>query len=230
MTRKMLKESARVKLQGKWSVGVLATLILSILAGAVGAFSGMGNSFVMIAGQANSDAMLTGGIVMFLLGWAAYLLIIPALNLGIFRIFLKIARGEEAELKELFWGFRYFLKALGLTVMISIFVFLWSLLLLVPGIIAAYRYSQAYFILADNPEIGIMDAIRQSKQMMVGHKMEYFVLELSFLGWMLLCMFCFIGILWLSPYMYVTYGNFYLNLKGEGAEPETAQVYTGPEL
>lgn len=108
---------------------------------------------------------------------------------------------------------KYSFKAFGLVFMISLFTLLWSCLFIIPGIIAAFRYSQAIIIMAENPEIGIMEAIRQSKEMMVGHKMELFVLSLSFIGWSILASITVIGVLWLEVYAETTYTNFYLNLR-----------------
>lgn len=98
--------------------------------------------------------------------------------------------------------------------LIGIFIFLWSLLLIIPGIIAAYRYSMAFYILNDNPKMGAMDALRESKKMMVGYKGKLFFLSLSFIGWTILSVLTLgIGFLWLIPYMNTTTANFYQNLK-----------------
>ena len=94
------------------------------------------------------------------------------------------------------------------------FVFLWSLLLIIPGIIKAFAYSQAMYIIAENPEMNAMDALKRSEEMMKGHKMEMFVLGLSFIGWILLGMLT-LGLLyiWLLPYMNATMTIFYNNIK-----------------
>jgi len=95
-----------------------------------------------------------------------------------------------------------------------VFTLLWALLLVVPGIIAAIRYSMAYYILNDNPEIGAMDAIRRSKEMMEGHKMRFAEMWLSFLGWFLLGIFTFgLGMIYAIPYYRAAKANFYLDLK-----------------
>lgn len=96
----------------------------------------------------------------------------------------------------------------------SVFTFLWSLLFIIPGIIASLSYSMVYFIALDNLELSALDVIRKSKEMMRGHKGEYFVLGLSFIGWGILGIFT-LGILylWLIPYMQVTMANFYNELK-----------------
>ncbi len=105
------------------------------------------------------------------------------------------------------------------------FVMLWCLLLIIPGIIAAYRYSQAIFIMVEDPDKGMMQCIRESKEMMAGHKMEYFILEISFFFWMLLgSVTCGLAYIYVYPYMTVTFANYYNRLKPvsvvyEDAEP-----------
>lgn len=151
-----------------------------------------------------------------IIGWIASMLILPALSLGLVMMMLKVARYQNTNLSDIFSGFNYILKAFGVAFMVGLFTWLWSLLLIVPGIIAACRYSMAFFILADNPEIGVMDAINQSKEMTKGYKWSYFVLCLSFIGWAILANFTFgILYLWLAPYMYVTNCFFYMKIKGE---------------
>jgi uncharacterized membrane protein len=94
-----------------------------------------------------------------------------------------------------------------------------SFTLIVPGIIAAFRYSMAFYILKDHPEISPMEAIRRSKEMMVGQKWRYFVLNLSFIGWALLCILTLgIGFLWMHPYISVTNSHFYDELRNRSAD------------
>ena len=99
---------------------------------------------------------------------------------------LRISRGEESRYEHLLEGFGLAVKVVLLDVLQAMFIFLWSLLFLIPGIIASYRYSQAVFCLLDDPEISPMEALRRSTRMMQGHKMELFSVQLSFFGWMLL--------------------------------------------
>ena len=97
--------------------------------------------------------------------------------------------------------------------MILIFL-LWSLLLIIPGIVAAYRYSMAFYILNDNPEMSAKAALDESKRMMAGYKGKLFCLQLSFIGWGFLCLFTLgIGYLWLTPYIQTSMAYFYQNLK-----------------
>jgi len=149
-----------------------------------------------------------GGIISFIIS--------PALVLGMTMYFLKLARGQEADFGTLFEGFSNFVRAFCLNFMVGIFIFLWSLLLIVPGFIAALKYSMVYYILADNPQIGVFEAIRESKRITDGHKWELFVLYLSFLGWMILGAITFgVGYLYVTPYMTTTIANFYDKIKGE---------------
>lgn len=99
---------------------------------------------------------------------------------------LHVSRDETAEIGNLFDGFGLFFRVLWLAILQGLFVFLWSLLLVVPGIIAAYRYRQALYLLLDHPEKSAWQCLRESAAVMRGHKWELFVLDLSFLGWMLL--------------------------------------------
>ena len=129
---------------------------------------------------------------------------------------LRTSREEETGgLETLFACFQQFWRFLSATILTSLFTFLWSLLFIIPGIIAAYSYSQTIYILLDHPEMSAMEAIAASKKMMRGHKAEFFMLELSFWGWVFLSAFTF-GLLnvWLEPYMQVSKANFYNAVSG----------------
>jgi len=98
----------------------------------------------------------------------------------------------------------------------TLFILLWTLLLIVPGIIAAISYSMTFFILADDPSIGAEAAIEKSKRMMDGYKLKYFYLCLRYFLLILLCILTLgIGFLWLTPYMHVGFAKFYDDIKGE---------------
>lgn len=135
---------------------------------------------------------------------------------------LHICQFRKAGFGNLFDGFAIFFKVLWLEILMGIFVLLWTLLLVVPGIIALYRYRMALYIMIDNPQLSALDCISASKQMMYGHKWELFVLDLSFLGWYLLALFPFVTI-WVTPYTSVTEVNFYLALRDmpkQGFDPQ----------
>ena len=99
---------------------------------------------------------------------------------------LKASRGEQAGFSDLLAGFERPGRIIWATVLISIKTMLWSLLFVIPGILAALSYSQTYRVLIDDPNISASDAIAVSRDMMRGNRMDYFFLELSFFGWLLL--------------------------------------------
>jgi uncharacterized membrane protein len=137
-----------------------------------------------------------------------------AFALGFAGYFLKRVRGEEIVLKNIFDGFKRFWSAFLLTFFTLLFVFLWSLLLLIPGIIKTFAYSMAYYILYYNPGMSAREALKKSQIMMKGYKGKWFLLELSFIGWISLGMLTLgIAWLWVYPYMSLSIANFYENLK-----------------
>lgn len=149
------------------------------------------------------------------LAFATNLIIGGPLLMGIVRIFLRIWNKEAFELGNLFDGFKEFSRTLSAYLLMALYVFLWSLLLIIPGIIAALGYSMTFFIMAEDPNITASDAMQKSKEMMLGHKTELFMLGLSFLGWMILAAIPMgIGFLWLNSYMYMSFTIFYQRIKG----------------
>lgn len=99
---------------------------------------------------------------------------------------MTIRQGQRAEIVSLFDGFNMVGKIILLEIVQGIFIFLWAMLFLIPGIVAMYRYQFALYNLIENPDIGIMEAIRMSKQQTMGYKAQLFSLDLSYLGWTLL--------------------------------------------
>lgn len=110
----------------------------------------------------------------------------PALNIGMNTYFIMMHKSENPPFSLVLSRLHVWIRCLGLMLLMGIFIFLWSLLLVVPGIIAAYSYSMAPYLMAENPDIGFLEAIRRSKEMMDGHKGRLFCLHFSFIGWALL--------------------------------------------
>ncbi|MCL2557928.1 MAG: DUF975 family protein [Treponema sp.] len=186
----MLKENheiralARSRLRGAWLPAVGVVVIYAVILGASG---------VAVLGP-------------FILG--------GPLALGLATYFLNSVRGQNAKIEDLFQGFKNFGSSCILFILQSLFVALWSLLLVIPGIVKTFSYSMSFYILRDNPEIGWQEAITRSRKMMDGHKGKLFCLYLSFIGWALLCVLSFgIGYLWLLPYMETSVAAFYEDLK-----------------
>jgi uncharacterized membrane protein len=150
------------------------------------------------------------------------LFIAGPMAVGICMFTLSLSRNENARLEQIFEGFRNYGTVLGAYLLMIVFIFLWALLLIIPGIIAAIAYSQTFYILAEDDTIDSMDALRKSKEMMDGYKWKYFCLGLRFIGWALLCVLTLgIGFLWLSPYIQVSYAKFYEDLKTNQAVSES---------
>ncbi len=190
MDRATLKSMAKSQIKG--NIGIL--FLITLLAGIVSAALNM----------------------IPLVGSIASLLITPALTLAMYGIYLNLTNGVKPEIGDLFSQIKNFWPAFKTSFLMGLYIMLWSLLLYIPGIVKACAYSQTMFILAEDPNLGANEAITRSKEMMDGHKMEYFLLGLSFLGWVILGMFTF-GLLyiWLLPYMQTTLANYYKYLKGE---------------
>ena len=147
----------------------------------------------------------------FLIGIAISLMLLM-MNTGFTIYCMNVCRFIKSGVGNLFDSFAIFFRVLWLYILMFIFVYLWSLLLIIPGIVALYRYRMALYIMIDNPQLGALDCIRASKKMMDGRKGELFVLDLSFLGWALLTLVPFVTI-WVTPYTAVTYTNYYLALR-----------------
>lgn len=155
-------------------------------------------------------------VYMLIVSGSSPLLLILAgpFSLGLAIFTLSLSRNEEARVEQIFHGFQNFGSAIGAYLLMLLYVFLWTLLLIIPGIIAALSYAMTFYILADNPEIGAQQALEKSKKMMNGYKWKFFCLGLRFIGWVILCILTLgIGYLFLIPYVNVCYAKFYEDLK-----------------
>ena len=133
-----------------------------------------------------------------------------SISIGHDRFCLKLVDGEQAQFDDLFSAFDIFGSAFVLNLLIALKVFAWSLLFVIPGIVKMYAYSMAYYIKLDHPDYGWKACIDASRQMMDGHKWEKFVLDLSFLGWIIVGSLCLgVGTLWVTPYMEAANAQFY---------------------
>ena len=131
-------------------------------------------------------------------------------------VMLSVMRGGEMNIGGLFDGFNDFGRIVGTKLLQAIYTFLWMLLLVIPGIIKSYSYAMTDFILKDEPLLANNAAIEKSMAMMDGNKMKLFLLDLSFIGWAILCLFTFgIGFLFLQPYVQSAHAAFYEDLKAQ---------------
>jgi len=201
-SNKDLMMQARESLSGRWGLAVGTFFVYMLI-------------MCVISGTSSSASL---GNLKFV-GNIATLLLGGAFALGVATFSLAIARNEEAKLEMIFYGFKYYVKTLGLYLLMVLFVLLWMLLLIVPGIIAAISYSMAFYIMHDDPNIGAMEAIDKSKKMMYGYKWKYFCLGLRFIGWCLLGIISAgIGFLWIMPYISISIAKFYDDVKANSIE------------
>jgi uncharacterized membrane protein len=141
------------------------------------------------------------------------ILLLP-LSYSIKVIFLDLNRGQELNASDLFGGFKDYGRILLTMLLTDIYIFLWSLLFVIPGIIKYYSYSMVPYVLRDYPDLSFDEAIEQSMHMMNGFKSKLFMLDLSFIGWAILCVFTLgIGFFWLMPYVYTNHALFYEDLQ-----------------
>ena len=203
MNRTNLKMDARKRMEGNWKHWIYILLIC------LGIGLVVGLACIPIASNLSEDLKdmpqsICTGVLECLFGF------------GLVSFFLKIAKGEEVNYNELFSKTRMFLKYFLMDLIVSIIVIIGCILLIVPGFIFALGLSQVPYILVENPEMSIFDAIEKSWKMMKGHKWEYLVLNLSFIGWAIICAIpCGLGFIWLIPYYSTTISLYYLELKKE---------------
>ena len=156
----------------------------------------------------------TAASVMGIVGMAISLFIGNAANVGLARYFIRNVETKPA-FAEAFYGFKVkYFRNIGTMLLVGIKVVLWSLLLVIPGIIKAYEYAIIPYILADDPEISSKDAFKKAKEMMKGNKWRLFKLNFSFFGWYILCFVTLgIGTFFLMPYLNAATAEFYAELK-----------------
>jgi uncharacterized membrane protein len=201
-SNKILMTQARESLKGRWGLAVGTFFVY----------------FLIVAAISSLNYTVSSEGLKLVLSFPV-LLVAGAFALGIATFSLSVARKESAKLEMIFSGFKYYGKTLGLYLLIFLFTFLWMLLLIIPGIIAAISYGLAFYLMSDNPNIGVMEAINKSKKMMYGSKWKYFCLGLRFLGWIFLCILSLgIGFLWIMPYLQISYAKFYDDIKANYVE------------
>lgn len=188
MRSKDYRQRAWAALSNKWGTVVLAMLIVVLLSGAINGIPGVGQ--------------------------VASLILSGPLQLGFVIVIMKVLKDEVVDVSNVFDGFKDFMSSFLLYLLNTIFVTLWSLLFVIPGIIASYSYSMSYYILKDNPGMDANEARKASIEMMKGHKWQLFCLEFSFIGWIILSILTFgILTLWVGPYMETAKAAFYEELK-----------------
>lgn len=192
-----MRAEAREALKGKWNVSALVALVYVL---------------VSLVIQAPAERMT---IVTIILGLTIGVMV----SINLYYIFQDLLlAGKKPEIGELF-SFKNYWKVLATTLLAGVLIIIGVILLIIPGIIVAIGLSQYYYILREHPEYSPAEVLSTSWKMMKGHKMEFFILGLSFIGWALLGIICVVGILWVIPYVYTAMAAFYRKLKENEAEP-----------
>ena len=185
-----IRRAARYALKDNWTQAVLATLVFTLVTAAAGS--------IPFAG----------------------LLVVCPLEFGFMLCFLRLIRGEDSSemVGDQFNVFSKYGRTLGTSLLMTLYILLWCLLFVIPGIIMSYAYAMTPYIMNDRPDLDASDCIHESRVMMKGYKWKLFCLDLSFIGWALLCILTLgIGLLWLQPYIEASHAKFYEELKARKA-------------
>lgn len=217
MTAYDFRKTAREALKGKWGLALGTGIVAALLGGT------KGYDFQFNINMPDESSLMYSYSVMRFFGFATVIAIISLVisvviggvtEIGYKSFNLKLVRRENPQFENLFDYFKYMKKGVAMVLLRGVLIFLQLLLFIIPGIIAIYRYALIPYILAENPDMPVMEALELSKKMMVGNKMRLFGLQLSFIGWMFLSVLTFgIGFLWLSPYMEAATASFYESIK-----------------
>ena len=208
-TNSEIRQDSLSILKGNWTSGVVVVLLLCVAA----TLCSIPASLIGLSGSEVSSSISE------ILNLLVAIFIFYPLAMSMVIMFLSFVKsGEKLSAKGLTLGFKspLYSKSIVLYLLIAIYTFLWSLLLIVPGIIKSLSYALAPYILAENPELKANEAIEKSMAMMNGHKMQLFLMWLGYVGFALLSIFAFcIPLLWLYPYYQVVMIKFYEEVKSE---------------
>lgn len=240
---------ARIALTNKWFIAVAVGLVASILGG----ISGGGPEFKVnidgsnismnfnVAGQTIKSIGTNGGvdsevgafilaslpiiIIASLFAAVIYFALGSFIGVGYAKFNLNLVDKKNAAFETLFEYFSHWKTTTIARLLRALYVFLWSLLFIIPGIVAGFSYAMTDYILAEDPELTADEAISQSKSIMMGNKWRFFCLQFSFIGWDILATLAFgIGHLWLTPYKQAAYAAFYREVSGTEFYPEEDEL------
>ena len=241
------RQSARSALRGKWGIAVIMGLVASLLGGGstMGAsgnisinlpsnlMSGGGEeavgglSVLALLEEAPAEALAIIGAILgvsLMIGLVfgvAFFILGSIINVGYASATLVIADGGEGNVGLIFSYFHHWKVCVLSNLLRTVYTFLWSLLFIIPGIVASYSYAMVPYIVSENPSISTKDALGRSKVLMAGNRWRLFCLHMSFIGWWLLCILTLgIGFLWLRPYLETANADFYREISGTRKRPD----------
>lgn len=222
-----LRTRARAALKGNWAISIGVALVAGLLGGTDYSMSGSSNIDFNL--PTNNESAVTGEIdlelllpILMIVGVAitiglvigiAWHLFGGIIELGYSAFKLELLDNGKSEFAKLFSYFKHWKVAVLSRFLVGFYTFLWSLLFVIPGIIKKYSYAMTPYILSESPDLTATEAIDKSTELMKGNKWRLFCLEISFIGWSILCGFTFgIGYLWLNPYKETAKAAFYRDL------------------
>ena len=224
------RKQARDSLKGHWFIAIIASFIASLLGGLNLGGGSVNVELNIDETTMNSLATILGpeAFEMFLvilstvIGILAtvatiygiiYTVIGGVIGIGYSKFNLNLIDGRDAKLTNLFENFNQWLTAFATRILVYLYTVLWTLLFIIPGIIAAYSYSMVHFVMAEHPEMTSNEAIGESKRLMKGNKWRLFCLQLSFIGWDLVGVLTLgIGYIWIIPYKEAAMAAFYRDI------------------
>ncbi len=196
-TNSELMAEAKLSLEGKWGLAAGTTFLYMLLINALGLVP------------------ILGSLITIVLGGPFYY--------GMVRFQMALSRDNDAKLEQIFEGFKgnNIANKIITYILMGLFITLWMILLIIPGIMAAYSYALTFYLLAEDPDLEPMEALKKSKELMDGHRMRLFMLHLNFFGWAIACLFTLgIGYFWLAPYIGVSHVKFYDDLTKDSRNNE----------
>jgi len=217
MNRAEIKEAARGQIKGNlWRIfGII--VIMGVIIGAVSSITQGISETLIQAGVSGMTVSLASALIFII-----NIFIAAPFELSMAKLFINLTEGVRPQIGDAFWGFNYMVKSVSVAVRMIVFIYLWTLVFIIPGFVKSYSYMMMPYIIADNPNMSSKAAMKLSIEMMKGHKWELFVLHLSFIGWGILTALTF-GILaiYVVPYIEASVANFYQRLKRD----EDSQMY-----
>ena len=232
---KDFRRISRESLSGKWGLALGTGFVAALLGGSINFVASGGGSSVrsganseqvnnIVSSLESGDLAIVMSVIISMLGamlavatviWLVQFILGGAVSFGYAQFNMKLVNKDEGvTFNDLFSQFDRLWAGICMNFWMGLYVFLWSLLLIVPGILAAFSYSMTPYILSENKDMTAREAIAESKRMMKGHRWRFFCLLISFIGWEILAGFTFgIGNLWVRPYVETACAAFYMDLK-----------------
>lgn len=227
---KEVKYKAKQALSGRWGIAICALVI-------VGAINSGGYFIDYVLKMSTMMSAITKSSLDGAVDYASvmkdyhtplwvsaisiiFALIAAPLYVGCAKLFIGITRGHDMELSVIFKPFKNAPKIVFLNIYTTILVFLQTLLFIIPGIIAAYRYALVTYIVAEDEDISITDAVKMSKELMQGHKFKLFIMQISFIGWGILSLLTcgILAVAYVNPYYNAAMAEFYNEVSGKIGE------------